>query len=108
MKNYEEKRDRLLFKQYHECPVCGKPIPLNQCTLHHKFEDGKNGNFRQRNYPLFIHSLKNLQVVHLHCHIGEQKTPTGKLIHYSYLEADKYEKFFRRHPLFAKQMNCDI
>lgn len=81
------------------CCGCGQRLGGEPIDLHHMCKDSK-GN--RKNYPLFLHSLLNLQAVRHSCHMSCMR---GKLGHISDYNAARYEAFLQRHPAMADFVN---
>lgn len=88
----------LLHRQNGKC-CCGHALYMHEAQLHHKLPDT---TLNRVNYPLFIHSLLNLQAVCANCHMG---AVSGKLEHLTYYHAERYEGFLKRHERFEKFVN---
>lgn len=72
-----------------------------RADCHHKLHDtAKN----RAHFPLFIHSLFNLQVVRHDCHMG-MGNGKGRLQHYTPYFAEQYERFLERHPMISAWVN---
>lgn len=88
---------------------CGKPLTkteykcydlVNNLDLHHRLKDSK-GN--RKNFPLFIDSILNLQLIRHGCHID------GKhLEHFTEYQAEKYERCLKKHPMICKFVNGEL
>lgn len=83
---------------------CGNMVSMHQhmsdsSDLHHMLNDTK-GN--RQAYPLFIHSILNLQLVRHSCHMGGGRGTLGHIIPKL---AARYERFLERHPRISAYVN---
>ena len=98
MNNYGQKLDDLYKHQKRICPACKESMPYNQnLDLHHMRPKAK---WAIKKYPLFIHSLINLQLVHHNCHMCRT---CG---HWSDYQAEKWQLFLSKHNKIADFVNC--
>ncbi len=88
MKNYQAKLDYLYRHQKCICPVCKEYMSYNQgIDIHHKCRKHK---WRMKKFPLFIHSLLNLELLHSACHLSKDGSHIGDL------QAEKMELFLKK------------
>ncbi len=64
--------------------------------LHHRCRKHK---WRIKKWPLFIHSLLNLELLHHTCHLSKDGS------HISDLQAERYETFLQKHKKSADFVN---
>ena len=67
--------------------------------LHHKCRKHK---WRIKKFPLFIHSILNLELLHHTCHLSKDGS------HISDMQAERKERFLERHKKIAKWLNNQL
>lgn len=84
-------------------PYCDKkkciPLAYSRLTFHHRLKDDK-GN--RQNFPLFIHSILNLDSLPLSCHPNCDRIT---LTHYTPEQAREFEKFLENNLDIAYFLN---
>ena len=104
MKNYETKRDYLMGVQGWWCPICKYDINTQEkIDLHHTLHNTKPN---RKKFPLLIHSIFNLQLVHHSCNTGNWgKSKANSFNNMPVLMAEQLEYYLEQRPYMAEWAN---